>query len=174
MFWDERKVHLAAVIVLTLALLVVLTITTINLNNTTTLLTTAILNNKSDWTAIRTFSFSATDLTSGGKTIDISGGGKFVTMTDIYYNVWLKGNGNLSSVKDGKKVHWKTAKTGLYNQLEGTLEFTANPTGNISWITKPIEVMLTQSSNPEDTTGSIRITIGTEVFEGPAVIVISW
>ena len=77
MFWDERKVHLAAVIVLTLALLVVLTITTINLNNTTTLLTTAILNNKSDWTAIRTFSFSATDLTSGGKTIDISGGGKF-------------------------------------------------------------------------------------------------
>lgn len=169
--WNEKRTYLAAIIVLTIGLLAALISVTTNLNNTTAMLTAAVLNNKSDWAVTHTFSFSATGLTSGEKTIDISGGGKFVAMTDIHYNMWLKGNGNLVSANDEKKVHWKTAQTGLYNQLEGSLEFMASTTGNISWITSPVKVEVTQGS--DSTTGNVKVTIGTEVFEGSGIVVIS-
>ena len=172
--WNEKRVYLAAVIIITIGLLAALTTVAINLNNSTAMLSAAVLNTRSDWAVTHTFSFSATGLTSGGKTIDISGGGKFVAMADAYYNVWLKGRGTLVSVNDGKRVAWKAPQTGLYNQLEGNLTFTASATGQISWITGPVEIDLTQGNDPNDpSTGKVKVTIGTEVFEGPAIVVIS-
>ncbi len=172
--WNERRVYLVSVIVLTIGLLAALTMGAINLNNTTAILTAAVLNARSDWAVTHTFSFSASGLTSGEKTIDISGGGKFVTMTDIHYNVWLKGRGSLVSVNEGKKANWKAAKTGLYNQLDGTLEFATSTTGSVSWITTPVEVELSQGSDPDDpTAGNVKVTIGAEVFEGPGIVAIS-
>ena len=168
---EEKKAYLVLAVVLTIGLLAALAVVLVNSNNAATALTAAIVG-RSNWMPTQTFSFSATGLnSSGGETLDVSGGGTFVFMSDVFWNVWLKGRGSLTL--SDEKVHWKTAQTGLFNPLEGTLTFTVKTTGGASSITGPVEVEATQNPN-DPTAGRIKVTIGTDVFEGSGIVVTSW